>query len=67
MPRMRVYLPTDLQEVVRAEVRRQKRQVASEQYMAELVERVGDPAPRERARAVALAQRISGRTNQKTC
>lgn len=80
MPRMQVYLPADLyemvkegrlcasellQEAVRAEVRRQKLRAASQQYTAELAEQVGEPAPRERARAVALAQRIAGRTNRK--
>ena len=77
---MQVYLPSDLyeivkecrlpasellQEAVRAEVRRRKLQQASRRYTAELAAQVGQPAPRERARAVALAQRIADRTNRK--
>ena len=80
MPRMQVYLPTDLyeivkegrlsasellQEAVRTEVRRRKQRAASRRYTAELTAQVGQPAPRERARAVALAQRIAGRTDRK--
>ena len=80
MPRMQVYLPTDLyeivkerrlpasellQEAVRTEVRRRKLQAASRRYTAELAAQVGQPAPRERAHAVALAQRIAGRTDRK--
>ena len=80
MPRMQVYLPTDiyeivkecrlpaselLQEAVRAEVRRRELQAASQRYTDELAAEVGPPTPRERARAVALAQRIAGRGNRK--
>ena len=80
MPRMQVYLPTDLyemvkesrlpasellQEAVRAEVRRRKLQSASRRYTTELAAQVGQPAPRERARAVALAQRIASRKDRK--
>lgn len=80
MPRMQVYLPTDLyemvkergllasellQEAVRAEVRRQKLQSASRRYTSELAAQVGQPDARARARAVALAQRIAGRTDRK--
>lgn len=80
MPRMQVYLPEDLyeivkarrlpasellQEAVRAEVRRRKLQSASRRYTAELAAQAGEPAPRERARANAIAQRIAGRTNRK--
>jgi len=80
MPRMQVYLPTDLYEIVkegrlpasellqqavRAEVRRRKLQAASRRYTADLAAQVGQPAPRERARAVALAKRIAGRTGRK--
>lgn len=81
MPRMQVYLPTDLyeivkesrlpasellQEAVRAEVRRRKLQAASRRYTAELAAQVGQPTPRERDRAVALAERIAGRRDRKT-
>jgi len=80
MPRMQVYLPTDLyeivkqrglpasellQEAVRTEVRRRKLQAASRRYTAELAAQVGQPAPRERAHAVAMAQRIAGREDRK--
>lgn len=80
MPRMQVYLPTDLYEIVkqrrlpasellqaavRAEVRRRKLQSASRRYTAELAAEVGQPADRERARAAAVAQRIAGRTDRK--
>jgi hypothetical protein len=80
MPRMQVYLPTDiyeivkecrlpaselLQEAVRAEVRRRELQAAVERYTNELAAEVGRPTPRERARAVAVAQRIAGRGNRK--
>ena len=77
---MQVYLPTDLyeivkerqfpasellQEAVRTEVRRRKLESASRRYTAELAAQVGQPTHRERARAVALAQRIAGRTDRK--
>ena len=77
---MQVYLPTDiyeivkecrlpaselLQEAVRAEVRRRELQAAVERYTDELAAEVGPPTPRERARAVAVAQRIAGRGNRK--
>ena len=80
MPRMQVYLPTDLyemvkdrglpasellQEAVRSEVRRLELQSASRRYTAELAAQVGQPAPRERVRAAAVAQRIAGRTDRK--
>ena len=80
MPRMQVYLPADLyeivkegrlsasellQEAVRTEMRRRKLRAASRRYTAELAAQVGQPAPRERTRAVAVAQRIAGRTDRK--
>ena len=80
MPRVQVYLPTDLyeivkegrlsasqllQEAVRTEMRRRKLRAASRRYTAELAAQVGQPSPRERTRAVAVAQRISGRTDRK--
>ena len=80
MPRMQVYLPTDLYEMVkerrlpasellqnavRTEVRRRKLESASRRYTTELAAQVGQPAPRERARAVAVAQRIAARTDRK--
>jgi post-segregation antitoxin (ccd killing protein) len=80
MPRMQVYLPADLyevvkecrlpasellQEAVRGEMRRRKLQAASRRYTTELASQVGQPAARESARAVALAQRIVRRTDRK--
>ena len=80
MPRMQVYLPTDLyeivkerglpasellQEAVRTAVRRQELQSASQRYTSELAAQVGQPDPQTRARAVAVAQRIASRTNRK--
>lgn len=80
MPRMQVYLPMDLyelvkerrlpasellQEVVRAEMRRRKLQSASRRYTAKLAAEAGQPTPRECARAAAVAQRIAGRTDRK--
>lgn len=80
MPRMQVYLPADLhelvkeqrlpasellQEAVRAEVRRRKLQAASRRYTAELAAQVGQPTSRERARAAAVARRIAERTHRK--
>ena len=77
---MQVYLPTDLyeivkerglpasellQEAVRTEVRRRKLQAASRRYTAELAAQVGQPAPRERAQAAAVAQRIAAREDRK--
>lgn len=77
---MQVYLPADLyeivkerrlpasellQEAVRTEVRRRKLQSASQRYTAELAAQVGQPVPRERARAAALARRVAGRTRRK--
>jgi post-segregation antitoxin (ccd killing protein) len=77
---MQVYLPEDLyrlvkrrglpasellQDAVRAEVRRQELEAASQRYTAELAAEVGRPTARERARAAAFAQRISGRAHRK--
>lgn len=80
MPRVQVYLPADLyetlkelrlpasellQEAVRAELRRRKLLSASRRYTAELAAEAGQPAARQRTRALAVAQRIAGRTNRK--
>jgi post-segregation antitoxin (ccd killing protein) len=71
---MQVYLPDDLyeqvkarrlpasellQEAVRAEVRRQDLLSETDAYLAGLIAEVGEPAPQERARAEAIARRIS--------
>jgi post-segregation antitoxin (ccd killing protein) len=76
MPRMQVYLPDDLyaavkerklpasellQEAVQAELRRQRLNEQADAYLAELVAEVGEPSPRERARADAIARRIRDR------
>jgi post-segregation antitoxin (ccd killing protein) len=73
MPRMQVYLPDELyqqvkerglpasellQEAVRAELRRQELLERTDEYLAELVAEVGEPSPREVARAEAIARRI---------
>ena len=73
MPRMQVYLPDELyqqvkerelpasellQEAVRAELRRQELLERADEYVAELVAEVGEPSPRELARAEAIARRI---------
>ena len=80
MPRMQVYLPADLYEIVkerrlpasellqdavRREVHRRRLQSASERYTAELAAEVGQPTPQERAHAVSVARRIARRTAKK--
>lgn len=76
MPRMQVYLPEDLyeqvkqrglpasellQEAVRAELRRQALIEEGEQYLADLVDDVGEPSADELARAETIARRIARR------
>jgi post-segregation antitoxin (ccd killing protein) len=76
MPRMQVYLPEELyqavkqrglpasellQEAVEAELRRQRLNEQADAYLAELLAEVGEPSPRERARANAIARRIRDR------
>ena len=73
---MQVYLPDELykavkerglpasellQEAVEAELRRQRLNEEAASYVAELVEEVGQPSARERARAGAIARRIRDR------
>ena len=73
---MQVYLPDDLyqalkarglpasellQEAVQAELRRQQLLDATDEYIAELEDEVGEPSPDERARAEAIARRIAQR------
>ncbi len=77
---MQVYLPDELydavkradlpasellQDAVRAEVRRRELLAASQKYTTELSREVGSPAPKQKARASALAKRISGRHPQR--
>jgi post-segregation antitoxin (ccd killing protein) len=76
MHRMQVYLPDELyravkerrlpasellQEAVAAELRRQELNEQADAYLAELIAEVGEPSPRERARAEAIARRIRDR------
>ena len=73
---MQVYLPEDLyqavkarglpasellQEAVQAELRRQQLLEATDEYIAELQDEVGEPSAEERARAEAIARRIAQR------
>jgi post-segregation antitoxin (ccd killing protein) len=73
---MQVYLPDELylevktrdlpasellQEAVRAEVRRQDLLRETDAYLAELTAEMGAPAPYERTRAQAVAERIAAR------
>jgi hypothetical protein len=73
MPRVQVYLPDDLyaelksrdlpasellQLAVQAEIERRDALDSTDQYLAELASEVGEPSPRDRARARAIAQRI---------
>lgn len=76
MPRMQVYLPEDLhravkerglpasellQEAIAAELRRQVLDDEADAYVTELTAEVGEPPPRERARADAIARRLRER------
>lgn len=73
MPRMQVYLPDDLyravkehdlpasellQAAVRAELRHRDLLEATDLYLAELMDEVGEPSPQAVARAEALSRRI---------
>jgi hypothetical protein len=77
---MQVYLPDDLyrlvkkrrlpasellQSAVRAEVRRLDLLSETDRFTSDLIAEVGEPAPGERARAKALAQRIAKRATRK--
>jgi hypothetical protein len=77
---MQIYLPADLyeavkeghlpasellQNAVRNEVRRRELEAASSKYTAELAAEVGQPSPRQRARAAGVARRIAGRSQRK--
>lgn len=80
MPRMQLYLPDDLyelvksrglpasellQKAVRAELRRMDLLDENARYLAELEGEVGEPTPAERARARAVVERIAKRTRRK--
>lgn len=73
---MQVYLPDELyravkeqglpasellQAAVEAELRRRRLNEEADRYLAELVAEVGEPSPREQARADAIARRIRDR------
>jgi post-segregation antitoxin (ccd killing protein) len=76
MPRVQVYLPDDLHEqlkqrglpasellqiAVRAELERQDALDATERYLDELADEVGEPSSRLSARADGIAQRVRAR------
>lgn len=80
MPRMQLYLPDDLyelvkarglpasellQKAVRAELRRLDLLDQQARYLAELEDEVGEPTPAERARAKAVVERITKRVRRK--
>ena len=81
MPRMQVYLPDDLydlvkarglpasellQKAVRAEVRRLDLLAETDRYVAKLIKDVGTPSAKERERAAAVARRLERRPARKT-
>lgn len=80
MPRMQVYLPDDLyqlvkarglpasellQRAVRAELRRLDLLAESDRYLGDLISQVGQPSANEHARATAVAERVAGRRRRK--
>ena len=79
MPRMQVYLPDELyrevkerdlpasellQEAIKAELRRQRLLEATDEYLAELVEDVGEPTADELARAENIARQLRKRAER---
>jgi len=79
MPRMQIYLPEDLyravkerglaasellQEAVRVELRRQELLEATDEYVRELLDEVGQPNREEAARAQAIARRLVRRADR---
>jgi len=80
MPRMQVYLPDELydlvkarrlpasellQRAVKAELRRLDLLQEGGRYLAALVSQVGEPRPAERSRARGVAERIARRIRRK--
>lgn len=76
MPRLQVYLPDELYEqlkshdlpasellqtAVRAELERRQASDATDRYLAELTADVGEPTPRQMARAEVITRRIRER------
>ncbi len=77
MPRLQVYLPGELYEqlkandlpasellqtAVRAEMERRSVLEATDKYLAELVDEVGDPTARQVARADAITRKVRDRS-----
>jgi len=73
MPRIQVYLPDELhralkkrglsasellQRALRAELRRLELLAETDRYVRGLVDRVGEPTPRDRGQAEALVKRV---------
>jgi post-segregation antitoxin (ccd killing protein) len=73
MPRLQVYLPDDLYEIlksrelpasellqiaVRAEIERRDALDATDQYLADLAAEVGQPTAKDRARAKLIVRRV---------
>ena len=80
MPRMQVYLPKAmyeqvkarglpvselLQKAVQAELRRQDLIAETDRYLGDLIAEVGAPSAAQRARAAAVARRLSRRAVRK--
>ena len=80
MPRMQLYLPDDLydlvkarglpasellQKAVRAEVRRLDLLAETDQYVAKLIAEVGPPSAQDREHAVAVARRLERRPTRR--
>lgn len=80
MPRMQVYLPEAiyaqakarglrvselLRKAVQAELRRQDLLAETDRYLADLIAEVGAPTAAQRARAGAVARRLSRHPNRK--
>lgn len=54
-----------LQEAVRAELRRQSLLDATDVYLTELIDEVGEPTPDDVARAEAITRRLRGRATDR--
>jgi hypothetical protein len=80
MPRMQVYLPDELydlvkkrrlpasellQAAVRAEVRRRQLLAEGDKYVAELTAEIGKPTARQRAAAAAVVKKLVARPRRK--
>ena len=80
MPRMQLYLPADLydlvkdrglpasellQKAVRAEVRRLDLLAETDRYIAKLIAEVGPPTAQDRERAVSVARRLERRPTRR--